>query len=84
MLGGACRIVLFKLKNPTLIGIGGGLCSAFVAIQFGGYANQVLMQFPNCFIFYGGLTIVYLLPIWNPNGLNTSKIFLRNKKKEND
>ena len=66
MLGGACRIVLFKLKNPTLIGIGGGLCSAFVAIQLGGYANQVLMQFPNCLTFYGGLAIVYILPYLEP------------------
>lgn len=66
MLAGACWIVLFKLKNPTLIGIGGGLCSAFVAIQLGGYANQVLMQFPNCLLFYGGLTIVYILPYLEP------------------
>ncbi len=66
MLAGACRIVLFKLKSKSLIGIGGGLCSAFVAIQLGGYANQVLMQFPNCLIFYGGLTIVYLLPYIEP------------------
>ena len=62
MLSGACWIVLFKLKSKSLIGIGGGLCSAFVAIQIGGYANQVLMQFPNCLIFYGGLSIVYILP----------------------
>ena len=62
MLGGACYIVMFRLKSQSLIGIGGGLCSAFVAIQFGGYANQVLMQFPNCLIFYGGLSIVYVLP----------------------
>lgn len=62
MLGGACFIVMFKLKSRSLIGIGGGLCSAFVAIQFGGYANQVLMQFPNCLIFYGGLSMVYVLP----------------------
>lgn len=66
MLGGACRIVFFKLKSPSLIGIGGGLCSAFVAIHLGGYGNQVLMQFPNCLIFYGGLTIVYLLPYLEP------------------
>ena len=44
---GACRIVLFKLKNRSLIGIGGGLCGAFVAIQLGAYANQVLYQYPN-------------------------------------
>ena len=66
MLAGACYIVMFRLKNPSLVGIGGGLCSAFVAIQFGGYANQVLMQYPNCLIFYGGLTIVYLLPYLEP------------------
>ena len=69
MLMGACRIVLFKLKNKTLIGIGGGLCGAFVSIQLGGYANQVLYQFPNGLTFFGGLTIVYILPYleadWN-------------------
>lgn len=62
MLAGACRIVLFKLKNKTLIGIGGGLCGAFVSIQLGGYANQVLYQYPNGLTFFGGLAIVYILP----------------------
>jgi hypothetical protein len=62
MFLGACRIVFFRLKSPSLIGIGASFCSAFVAIQLGGYANQVLMQFPNCLVFYGGLTIVYILP----------------------
>jgi len=66
MLFGACRIVMFKLKNKSLIGIGGGFCCAFVAIQLGGYGNQVLMQFPNCLIFYGGLAIVYTLPYLEP------------------
>lgn len=59
---GACWIVMFRLKNKSLIGVGAGLCCAFVAIQLGAYANQVLMQFPNCLTFYGGLTIVYILP----------------------
>jgi hypothetical protein len=31
-------------------------------MQLGGYGNQVLMQFPNCLLFYGGLSIVYILP----------------------
>ena len=30
--------------------------------QLGAYGNQILMQFPNCLIFYGGLSIVYVLP----------------------
>ena len=38
------------------------MCCAFVAFQLGGYGNQVLMQFPNCLVFYGGLTIAYVLP----------------------
>ena len=62
MFLGACWIVLFRLRSPSLRGIGAGMCCAFVSIQLGGYGNQVLMQFPNCLVFYGGLTIVYVLP----------------------
>ena len=63
---GACNIVMFKLHSPSLIGIGGGLCSAFIAIQLGGYANQVLFQYPNGLTFFGGLAIVYVLPYIEP------------------
>jgi len=69
----ACDIVMFKLKSRSLIGIGGGLCCAFVAIQLGGYANQVLMQFPNCLTFYGGLSIVYILPYLEPDWIEYEK-----------
>lgn len=62
MLGGACSIVFFRLRSDSLRGIGAGLCSAFVAIHVGGYANGILLGFPNCLIFYGGLSIVYILP----------------------
>ena len=62
MFAGACRIVLFRLRNKTLIGIGAGLCCAFASIQFGGYLNQVIYQYPNGLIFFGGLAIVYVLP----------------------
>ena len=66
MIGGACYIILFKLKSRSLMGIGAGFCCAFVSIHLGGYANQVLMQFPNCLIFYGGLSLVYILPHIEP------------------
>lgn len=59
---GACKIVMLNLKSPSLIGIGGSLCSAFLAIQLGAYANQVLYQYPNGLTFFGGLAIVYILP----------------------
>ena len=62
MLIGACWIVLFRINSPSLRGIGAGLCCAFASQQLGGYGNQVLMQFPNCLVFYGGLSIVYILP----------------------
>ena len=62
MFTGACWIVLFKINSPSLRGIGAGFCCAFVSIQLGGYGNQILMQFPNCVLYYGGLSLVYVLP----------------------
>ncbi len=66
MFLGACWVTMFRLKSKSLMGIGAGLCGAFIAVQLGGYANQVLMQFPNCVTFYGGLAIVYILPYIEP------------------
>jgi len=82
MFVGACRIVLFKLKNPTLIGIGGGICSAFIAIQLGGYANQVLLQYPNGLTFFGALTIVYLLPYLEPEWINYEQNILAKQEEK--
>lgn len=62
MIAGACWNVMFRIKSPSLRGIGAGLCCAMISQQLGGYGNQVLLQFPNCLTFYGGLTIVYILP----------------------
>ncbi len=59
---GACWIVMNRLRSPSLIGIGGGLCCAFLSIQLSAYANQVLFQYPNGLTFFGGLAIVYVLP----------------------
>lgn len=44
------------------MGIGAAWCASFAALHLGGYANQILMQFPNIIIFYGGLTTVFILP----------------------
>lgn len=66
MFIGGCIIVLFRLKSPSLIGIGGGLCAAFVSIQLGGYANQILFQYPNGLTFFGAMAIVYVLPYIEP------------------
>lgn len=83
MFIGACIIVLFRLRSPSLIGIGAGFCCAFVAIQLGGYANQVLMQFPNGLLFYGGLTIVYILPYIEPAWMEyeTQRLAKQDEKK---
>ena len=66
MFAGAVLTIFTRLKSKSLMGIGAGFCCAFVSIQLGGYANQVLMQFPNNLIFYGGLAIVYILPSIEP------------------
>lgn len=73
MLVGACWIVMFKLKSPSLIGIGGGLCGAFASIQLGAYANQILYQYPNAVTFFGGLAIVYILPYIEPEWIEYEK-----------
>ena len=73
MFIGACWVTLFKIKSRSLMGIGAGFCSAFAAIQLGGYANQVLMQFPNALTFYGGLAIVYILPYLEPAWIEYEK-----------
>ena len=67
MLLGACWIVMYKLKSPSLIGIGGGLCAAFTSIQLAAYVNQILFQYPNGLTFFGGLAIVYILPYLEPD-----------------
>ncbi len=83
MLMGASWIVLFKLNSSSLRGIGAGMCCAFVAIQLGGYGNQVLMQFPNCLVFYGGLTIVYILPFIEKEWIEyeNEQLAIQNEKK---
>ena len=62
ILLGGCFVVLFRLKRTSLVGIGGGLCAAYVSIHIGGYANQVLYLYPNGLTFFGGIAIVYILP----------------------
>lgn len=62
ILFGGCFIAFFRLKNKACRGIAAGLCCAFLGIQAGGYANHILMQYPNLILFYGGMAIVYLLP----------------------
>ena len=82
MFVGACYIVFFRLKNPSLRGIGGAFCGAFVAIQLGGYANQVLLQFPNALTFYGGLTIVYILPFIEPEWIKYENNYLAKQEEK--
>ena len=62
ILIGACSVVFFKIKNKSLMGMGAAWCASFAALHLGGYANQILMQFPNIVVFYGGLSTVFLMP----------------------
>ncbi len=83
MFVGACYITMFRIKNKSLMGIGAGLCCSFVSIQLGGYANQILMQFPNCLLFYGGLSIVYALPYIEPEWeIYEKKLLAEQEEKE--
>ena len=66
ILIGGCIISLFRLKNKACKGIAAALCCGFLGIQAGGYANHILLQYPNIILFYGGMAIVYLLPAIEP------------------
>ena len=62
ILIGGCIITMFRLKSKKCIGIAAAMCCAFIAIQLAGYANHILIQYPNLLLFYGGMAIVYQLP----------------------
>lgn len=66
ILLGGCLISFFRLKNKACKGIAAALCCGFLGIQAGGYANSILMQYPNLVLFYGSMAIVYLLPAIEP------------------
>ena len=61
LLGGV-YVIFVRLKSKECIGIASAFCCAFAAIQVGGYANHILLQYPNLILYYGGMAIVYLLP----------------------
>jgi hypothetical protein len=79
---GACWIVMYKLRSPSLIGIGGAFCCAFLSIQLSAYANQVLFQYPNGLTFFGGLAIVYILPYIEPEWIELEQQRLAKQKKK--
>ena len=82
MFLGGCIIVLFRLRSPSLIGIGGGMCAAFVSINLGGYANQILFNYPNTLTFFGGMAIVYLLPYFEPEWIKYEEKRLTQKEEK--
>jgi len=55
-------IVFFRVKDPELRGLLAGLTSGSIAMLIAGYANQIQLQYPNCYLFFGQLMIVYLGP----------------------
>lgn len=55
-------IVFFRIRDPELRGLLAGLVSGASAMVLAGYANQIMLQYPNCFLFFGQLMIVYLGP----------------------
>lgn len=83
ILFGACYIIFFRLRNKSLQGIASGITCAFISYHLGGYANQILMQFPNCLVFYGAMTIVYTLPRMEPewNVYETKMLEIQNERK---
>ncbi len=53
-------IILFKIKNKRLRGILAGLLSGVFGMFISAYGNDLLAQFPNCFLFYICLALVFM------------------------
>ena len=58
----SCFICFFRIRDPELRGLLAGISSGATAMVVAGYANHIQLQYPNCFIFFGQLMIVYLGP----------------------
>lgn len=84
ILFGACYIIFFRLNNKSLQGIASGISCAFISYHLGGYANQVLLQYPNCLLFYGAMTIIYTLPAMEPEWIKYEEKMMekQNEKKK--
>ncbi len=82
ILAGGCYTVLFRIKSRSLAGIGASFCCAFVAINLGGYANQVLYGFPNGVTFFGGMAIVYILPYLEPEWIKYEERLLAEQEEK--
>lgn len=55
-------IVFYRIRDPELRGLLAALVSGSSAMIVAGYANQIMLQYPNCFLFFGQLMLVYLGP----------------------
>lgn len=62
IIGYGGYIVFFRIRDPELRGLLAGLTSGSAAMCLAGYANQIQLQFPNCFLFFGQMMIVFLGP----------------------
>ena len=52
--------VLFKIRDPELSGQMAAIVAGSFAMFVAGYANQIMLQFPNAWIFFGNLSLVAL------------------------
>lgn len=53
-------IILFKIKNKRLRGILAGLLAGVFGMFASAYGNDLLAQFPNCFLFYICLAFIFM------------------------
>ncbi|MBO4906339.1 MAG: O-antigen ligase family protein [Bacteroidaceae bacterium] len=60
MIAVGSTVVLFRLKDKELSGMMAGLVAGAFAMLIAGYANQIMLQFPNCWLFFGNLSLVML------------------------
>ncbi len=66
-------IVFFRIRDPELRGLLSAMVCGSSAMVLAGYANQIMLQYPNCYVYFGQLMIVYLGPEIEKRALEAQK-----------
>lgn len=66
----SARVIMFKLKDPDLIGKGAALSAGIFGLMAASYGSGALGQMPNGIIVYMSMAFVFMMPKWEARGEN--------------
>jgi hypothetical protein len=64
LIGSCSYIIMFRLKDPELAGLGSALISGIFGIMAASYGSGALGQMPNGILMYMSLAFIFMMPQW--------------------